>query len=278
MPINPDAVGNVGPHTEITWDSADSLLYSLGVGAGADDPTGFELEFTTENSQNTIQRAFPTQVVVMGAGGVDFGDFDLAALLHGEQSIALHQTLPPAGAAVGTTRVAAIHDKGKAALVVLETDVDDVDGNPLWTTTAGLFIGGQGGWGGDRGPSSNWTLPDRPADQVTGYDTRSDQALLYRLSGDRNPLHSDPTFAAMAGFDTPILHGLCTYGFTGRALLHTLCASDPDRFGSMSGRFKSPVIPGEHLDVHMWDDDGRTLFQTIAGDRVVFGSGVFTSR
>jgi len=278
MPINPDAVGNVGPHTEISWDSTDSLLYSLGVGAGADDPTGFELEFTTENSQDTGQRALPTQVVVMGAGAVHFGDFDLAALLHGEQAITLHQTLPPAGSAVGTTRVAAIHDKGKAALVVLETNVDDLDGNPLWTTTAGLFIGGEGGWGGDRGPSSNWTLPDRPADKITGYDTRTDQALLYRLAGDRNPLHSDPAFAALAGFDTPILHGLCTFGFTGRALLHTLCGSDPDKFGSMCGRFKSPVIPGERLDVHMWDDDGRTLFQTLAGDRVVFGSGVFTSR
>ncbi len=278
MPVNPGSVGNVGPQTEISWDSKDSLLYALGVGAGATDPTGFELEYTTENSQNTHQRALPTQVVVMGAGGVDFGDFNLAALLHGEQSITLHQTLPAAGSAVGTTRVAAMHDKGKAALVVLDTDVSDLGGRPLWTSTAGLFIAGEGGWGGERGPSSDWVLPDREPDHTLGYDTRTDQALLYRLNGDRNPLHSDPSFSKMAGFDTPILHGLCTFGFTGRALLHALCGSDSDRFGSMTGRFKSPVMPGERLDVHMWDDGSRTLFQTRVGDRVVFDAGVFTHR
>lgn len=279
MPINPDAVGAVGEKAEIHWTSKDSLLYALGVGAGATDPTGFELEFTTENSKDIPQKALPTQVVVMGAGSMpDFGDFNLAALLHGEQEIELHQTLPPEGAAIGQGRVAAIYDKGKAALVKLETDVTDLDGNPMWTTRSGLFISGEGGWGGDRGPASDWALPDRDADTVLGYDTRTDQALLYRLNGDRNPLHSDPSFASMAGFDKPILHGLCTFGVTGRALLHGLCDSDPDRFGSMGGRFKSPVTPGERLDVHMWDEGDRTLFQTRAGDRVVFDAGVFTHR
>ncbi len=279
MPVNPDAVGSVGPESEVSWTSKDSLLYALGVGAGATDPTGFELEFTTENSKDITQKALPTQAVVLGGGGgLDFGDFNLAALLHGEQSITLHQTLPAEGKAVGQGRVAAMYDKGKAALVMLETNVNDLDGNPLWTSTAGLFIGGEGGWGGDRGPSSDWALPDRDPDHVVGYDTRTDQALLYRLNGDRNPLHSDPTFAAMAGFDIPILHGLCTFGVSGRALLHTLCESDPDRFGSMGGRFKSPVMPGERLDVHMWDDGDRTLFQTRVGDRVVFDAGVFSTR
>ena len=113
---------------------------------------------------------------------------------------------------------------------------------------------------------------------MTGYDTRADQALLYRLNGDRNPLHSDPSFSAMAGFETPILHGLCTFGVTGRALLHTLCGSDPARFGSMGGRFKAPVLPGQRLDVHMWEDGDATLFQTRVGDRVVFDAGVFTPR
>ena len=279
MPVNPDAVGSVGPESEVSWTSKDSLLYALGVGAGATDPTGFELEFTTENSKDITQKALPTQAVVLGGGGgLDFGDFNLAALLHGEQSITLHQTLPAEGKAVGQGRVAAMYDKGKAALVMLETNVNDLDGNPLWTSTAGLFIGGEGGWGGDRGPSSDWALPDRDPDHVVGYDTRTDQALLYRLNGDRNPLHSDPTFAAMAGFDIPILHGLCTFGVSGRALLHTLCESDPDRFGAMGGRFKSPVMPGERLDVHMWDDGDRTLFQTRVGDRVVFDAGVFSTR
>lgn len=279
MPINPDAVGSVGPENEISWSSKDSLLYALGVGAGQTDPTGFELEFTTENTRDVDQRAFPTQAVVLGGGGgVDFGEFNLAALLHGEQHITLHQTLPAQGTAVGQGRVAAIHDKGKAALVVLETDVRDADGNPMWTTRSGLFISGEGGWGGDRGPAATWVLPDRPADAVRGFETRADQALLYRLNGDRNPLHSDPSFSALAGFDTPILHGLCTYGVSGRALLHELCGGDPDRFGSMGGRFKSPVLPGERLDVHMWDQGDQVLFQTRVGERVVFDSGVFTRR
>ena len=277
MPINPDAAGSVGPSAEFSWTSKDSLLYAMGVGAGVSDPTGFELEFTTENSNDVTQRALPTQVVVMGGGSTPgFGDFNPVHLLHAEQAITLHQPVPAAGTAVATGRVGPIYDKGKAALVYLETDVADVDGNPIWNTRSGLFIGGEGGWGGDRGPASEWHLPDRDADHVVAYPTRPDQALLYRLNGDRNPLHSDPTFAAAAGFDKPILHGLCTYGFTGRALLHALCGSDPARFGSMGGRFKSPVVPGETLEVHAWEEDGQVMFQTRVGDRVVFDNGVMT--
>ena len=277
MPINPDAAGSVGQPAEFSWTSKDSLLYAMGVGAGVSDPTGFELEFTTENSNDVTQRALPTQVVVMGGGSTPgFGDFNPVHLLHAEQAITLHQPVPAAGTAVATGRVGPIYDKGKAALVYLETDVADVDGNPIWNTRSGLFIGGEGGWGGDRGPATEWHLPDRDADHVVAYPTRPDQALLYRLNGDRNPLHSDPTFAAAAGFDKPILHGLCTYGFTGRALLHALCDSDPARFGSMGGRFKSPVVPGETLEVHAWEEEGRVMFQTRVGDRVVFDNGVMT--
>ena len=277
MPINPDAAGSVGQPAEFSWTSKDSLLYAMGVGAGVSDPTGFELEFTTENSNDVTQRALPTQVVVMGGGSTPgFGDFNPVHLLHAEQAITLHQPVPAAGTAVATGRVGPIYDKGKAALVYLETDVADVDGNLMWNTRSGLFIGGEGGWGGDRGPATEWHLPDRDADHVVAYPTRPDQALLYRLNGDRNPLHSDPTFAAAAGFDKPILHGLCTYGFTGRALLHALCDSDPARFGGMGGRFKSPVVPGETLEVHAWEEDGRVMFQTRVGDRVVFDNGVMT--
>ena len=277
MPINPDAAGSVGQPAEFSWTSKDSLLYAMGVGAGVSDPTGFELEFTTENSNDVTQRSLPTQVVVMGGGSTPgFGDFNPVHLLHAEQAITLHQPVPAAGTAVATGRVGPIYDKGKAALVYLETDVADVDGNPIWNTRSGLFIGGEGGWGGDRGPATEWHLPDRDADHVVAYPTRPDQALLYRLNGDRNPLHSDPTFAAAAGFDKPILHGLCTYGFTGRALLHALCGSDPARFGSMGGRFKSPVVPGETLEIHAWEEDGQVMFQTRVGDRVVFDNGVMT--
>ena len=279
MAINPDAAGTVGEETEISWTSTDSLLYALGVGAGASDPTGFELEFTTENTGGVPQRALPTQVVTLGGAKLpEYGDFNLAALLHGDQRIELHQDLPAEGSAIAQARIAAIYDKIKAALVVLETTVRSHDQSLMWTSRSGLFISGEGGWGGDRGPSHTWRKPEREPDFVTGYDTRSDQALLYRLNGDHNPLHSDPAFAAMAGFDTPILHGLCTFGVTGRALLHTLCDSDPSRFGSMGGRFKAPVLPGQRLDVHMWNEGDKTLFVTTADDRVVFDSGVFTLR
>ena len=279
MPINPDSVGNTSEPSDINWTSKDSLLYALSVGAGQINPTGFELEFTTENTKEVSQKALPTQAVVMGSGGMpSFGEFNLASLLHGEQEIEIHQTIPPEGHAVGQGKVAAIFDKGKAALVRLETTVCDSEGKPMWTSRSGLFISGEGGWGGDRGPTSTWILPKSDADQVVSYSTRSDQALLYRLNGDRNPLHSDPSFAGMAGFDKPILHGLCTFGVTGRALLHTLCDSNPDNFGSMSGRFKSPVIPGETLDVHIWHMDEIYLFQTRIGDRIVFDNGVFKNR
>ena len=211
MPINPDASGSVGEPAEFSWTSKDSLLYALGVGAGVSDPTGFELEFTTENSNGINQVAFPTQVVVMGGGSTpSFGDFNPVNLLHAEQAITLHQPLPAAGTAVSTGKIGPIYDKGKAALVYLETDVADSEGNPMWSTKSGLFIGGEGGWGGDRGPATEWNLPDRDADHLVSYETRTDQALLYRLNGDRNPLHSDPSFASAAGFDKPILHGLCT--------------------------------------------------------------------
>ncbi|MEC8999652.1 MAG: MaoC/PaaZ C-terminal domain-containing protein [Actinomycetota bacterium] len=280
MPINPDAAGSVGEPAEISWTSKQSLMYALGVGAGVSDPTGFELEFTTENSDGITQRALPTMgVVIGGARTPDFGSFNPVFLLHAEQQITCHREIPAEGSGIATGRVGNIYDKGKAALVYLETDVVGTNGEALWSTSAGLFLGGEGGWGGDRGPSNDWAAPDRDPDHVVSTATRNDQALLYRLSGDRNPLHSDPTFAAAAGFDTPILHGLCTYGFTGRALLHAACGSDPARFGSLGGRFKSPVVPGEVLDVHAWEVDGETvLFQTRVGDRVVFDAGVMTRR
>jgi len=280
MPINPDAAGSVGEPTEISWTSKQSLLYALGVGAGVSDPTGFELEFTTENSDGVSQRALPTMGVVIGGGRTpDFGSFNPVFLLHAEQEITCHREIPAEGTGTATGKVGAIYDKGKAALVYLETDVVGDDDQPLWSTRAGLFLGGEGGWGGDRGPSNDWAAPDRDPDHVVTTATRADQALLYRLSGDRNPLHSDPAFAAAAGFDQPILHGLCTYGFIGRALLHATCGSDPARFGSMGGRFKSPVMPGEVLDIHFWEvGEGTVLFQTRVGDRVVFDAGVMTRR
>jgi acyl dehydratase len=142
-----------------------------------------------------------------------------------------------------------------------------------------LFCRGEGGWGGERGPSEKLAYPDRAADHEITYATRADQALTYRLSGDRNPLHSDPSFAAMGGFDRPILHGLCTWGFTGRALLHSLCGSDPSRFRSMNSRFSKPVFPGDTLIVSIWVDGNSAVFRTHNGaGEVVIDQGRFEFR
>jgi acyl dehydratase len=284
MPLNPDAVGSTSEPAEATWTSTDSLLYALGVGAGVTDPTGFELEFTTENSADVKQQALPTMPVVIapkgGSGGGPFskvGTFDWAMLVHGEQSVTLHQPLPPEGSAMMVNKIAAMYDKGKAAVVVLENHATDSSGKPLFTTTMSAFIRGEGGWGGDRGPSGPRNVaPERNPDEVVTYTTRPDQALLYRLNGDRNPLHSDPSFAKRAGFDKPILHGLCTFGFTGRALLHAVCGSDPARFKEIEGRFSQPVMPGETLEVRIWVDGKEAIYQTWVGDHVVLDGGKLT--
>jgi acyl dehydratase len=203
------------------------------------------------------------------------GTFSWANLVHGEQSITLHKPMPVEGSAMIQGKVVAMYDKGKAAIVVLENEATDAkDGSPLWTNTMSAFIRGEGGWGGDRGPSGPRNVaPERAPDHVVSYETRADQALLYRLNGDRNPLHSDPEFAKLAGFPKPILHGLCTYGVTGRALLHAVCDSEPERFKHIEGRFSTPVMPGDTLDVKIWVDGKEAIFQTCVGDTVVVDSG-----
>jgi acyl dehydratase len=265
--MNLDAVGAVSAPVERSWSSTDCLLYALGVGAGSLDATDFELEFTTENSADRPQQVLPTFAAVMGGGGpsrTTLGSFDLAMLVHGEQAIELSGPIPPEGTVRTTSVVTGIYDKGSGAVVVSEsTSVDAHSGEPRFASTTSLFIRGEGGFGGERGPSTSaepW--PGREPDDVVTYAVRPDQALVYRLSGDRNPLHSDPVFAKRAGFDRPILHGLCTYGFTGRALLHAVCGSDPGRFRSMSGRFSRPTYPGDTLTVSMWNDGDGVRFRT----------------
>ncbi len=271
MPINPDAVGQESEPVTASWTSKDALLYAVGIGAG----TG-ELAFTTENTAGVDQVVFPTFAVVVGWGAGNalrgVGTFNPAMLVHGEQRVTLHKPIPPGGSVTLRSKVVGIYDKGKAAVVASETAAtDNSDGTPLYTNYSSAFIRGEGGWGGDRGPSGPRNVPpEREPDHEVTYQTSPDQALVYRLSGDRNPLHSDPAFAAMGGFDRPILHGLCTYGFTGRALVHTLCGSDPAKFQHIEGRFSSPVLPGDALTIRAWvTSDGEAVFTTSKQDGTV---------
>ena len=283
MPIDPNAVGNRAEPVTSTWTSADSLLYAVGVGAGQDPMDRSELPFVSENSIDVAQRALPTMPVVLadvtGAFG-RIGTFNPAMLVHGEQKVVCHREVRPAGEVTSTSEITAVWDKGKGAVIeVTTTAVSTEDSQPLFDLVMSVFIRGEGGFGGERGPSGPRNeAPDRAPDHSITYTTRPEQALVYRLSGDRNPLHSDPSFAALAGFDRPILHGLCTYGFTGRALLHSLCGSDPAKFRSIEGRFSSPVFPGEELTVDIWvTGDGQAVYRTRAeGDRVVIDSGACT--
>jgi acyl dehydratase len=280
MPLNPEAVGAVGDERTISWTSKDALLYAVGIGAGQAD-----LQFSTENTNATPQAVYPTFAVVAGSGSASggrsslsqIGSFNPALLVHGSQAVTLHRPIPVEATATARDRVAAMYDKGKAAVVVVENEVTLDDGSPLYTTRSAMFIRGEGGWGGDRGPSGPQNEPPAnttPDHEVT-LQTSLDQAFVYRLSGDRNPLHTDPSFAAMGGFDRPILHGLCTYGFTGRALLAALADNDVTRFHHIEGRFSSPVLPGDALTVRIWRiGAGEAVFTTSVGDRTVIDQGL----
>jgi acyl dehydratase len=278
MPFNHDVIGMRGEPVERSWSTDDALLYALAVGAGQPDPYG-ELEFTTENSAGQPVRVLPTFAILLGRGSlnVPLGEINQAATVHAGQAMTAHRPLPPAGTARSVATVTGIYDKGSAAQVVLEIETcDAATGELLATQSASMFVRGEGGFGGERGPSAPWAPPGRPADQVVIYRTRPEQALLYRLTGDHNPLHSDPAFAARAGFERPILHGMCTYGYTGRALLHTVCGSDPARFTSMEARFTRPVVPGDELSVAVWVEGDTAYFRTASNGVTVLDRGRLT--
>ncbi len=277
MALDPGAVGATTDPVDVSWTSKDALLYAVSLGAGGD-----ELAFSTENTEGVTQQVLPTFPVVMGfnvpegPSAMDrIGEFNKAMLVHGSQAVTLHRTIPTDGTATLVSTITDMFDKGKAAVVMTETAAT-IDGAPLFTNRSAAFIRGEGGWGGDRGPSGPQHVPpDRAPDHEITYQTSPDQAFIYRLNGDRNPLHSDPKFAAAGGFPVPILHGLCTYGFTGRALLHMFCDADPARFHHIEGRFASPVVPGEALTIRAWSTgDGTAVFTTSVGDRTVIDQGL----
>ncbi|MDQ0943867.1 MaoC/PaaZ C-terminal domain-containing protein [Streptomyces sp. V1I1] len=270
MPIDAAKAVAAEPRSaEIGWDHKDIQLYHLGLGAGipATDPD--ELRYTLESKLHVL----PSFATVAGAGkGVIGGltgpglDINPASVLHGGQTIRVHRAIPVTGRAVSTSRIAAVYDKGKAAILVLRTEAADDEG-PLWTSDAQIFVRGEGGFGGDRGPSVRLELPPREPDKVVEKAIREDQALLYRLSGDWNPLHADPEFAKLAGFDRPILHGLCSYGMALKTVVHTVLGGDVGRVRSYTTRFAGVVFPGETLRIRMWAGGSRVHVSVTAVER-----------
>ncbi|MFF4790518.1 MaoC/PaaZ C-terminal domain-containing protein [Streptomyces sp. NPDC001276] len=260
-----------GPRTvEISWSPRDVLLYHLGIGAGLPATDPGELRYTLETRLHVLPSfatvaggGSPGVISVLSMPGVDV---DLARVLHGGQSLTVHRPLPVAGTATATSRIAAVYDKGTAAVLVMRTEVADGDG-PLWTDDAEVFVRGEGGWGGDRGPSARPAAPAGGPDRTVERTVREDQALLYRLSGDYNPLHADPEFAARAGFERPILHGLCTYGMTLKAVVDTLLDGDVARVRSCTTRFAGVVYPGETLRIRMWRREGGVQVTVGAVER-----------
>lgn len=268
MPIDRDKALTADPSVhEIHWTTRDVLLYHLSLGAGADAATGPELHLTYEKGLGVL----PTFAMVAGSG-ISAGeahppgfhlpgiDIDLRAVLHAGQGLTVHRPLPASGTATLSSRVAEVWDKGKAALIVLESSAADADGAPLWTSTTRIWARGEGGFGGEPGPADDWTAPDRSADTVLTSATTPQQALWYRLNGDLNPLHADPDFARAAGFERPILHGLASYGLVCKAVVDGVLGGDLTRLTGLTVRFAGPLVPGESLVTSVWRqapaDDG----------------------
>ncbi len=251
VPISPDIVGIEIDPVASEWVQKDCQLYAVGVGA---KPEG-ELEFIFEGKGPKV---IPSFGVVPGFAGMigimSKVEVNPAMILHGEQAVTQHRPIPPNAKVETTGSIVECWDKGKAAVIVVECTSADSDG-PIVTNRSSIFVRGAGDFGGESGPSTKGknTPPDREPDHVWSDVTRAEQAAIYRLSGDYNPLHIDPDFAKMAGFERPFLHGLCTYGFTCRGIVATVCGGDPDKFGMLEARFADQVWPEDTVVVKLWD-------------------------
>ncbi|MFD4356016.1 MaoC/PaaZ C-terminal domain-containing protein [Nocardia sp. NPDC058518] len=257
MPIDlATALGATLPAREFSWTPTDVQLYHLGLGAGARPTDPAELAYLDDREPQVLP-TFAAVAPTLGATEpprVSFPgiEIDLAKVVHGHQEVVVHKPIPAAGKAVWGGRIAEIWDKGANAVIVQEHTVTGSDGEPLWTVRSSIFAKGEGGFGGDRGPSTRTELPDRAPDAELLTPTLPQQALLYRLSGDLNPLHSDPEFARGAGFPAPILHGLCTYGMVCKAITDALLDSDASRVGGFRAKFAGVLYPGETLRTKVW--------------------------
>ena len=265
---------------EHAYAEKDSILYALGLGFGADPTDRKQLDFVYEDGL----KALPTMAVVLAYPGFWLKDpatgVDWKKVLHGEQGLKVHEPLAAAGTVVGTTGIDELIDKGpgKGALLYSTREIrDKASGKLLAEVTSCGFLRGDGGFGGPTGsPPTPKAIPERAPDAATEIATLPQAALIYRLSGDFNPLHADPEVARAAGFAKPILHGLCTYGVAGHALLKLVCGYDPARLKRMDVRFSAPVYPGETIRTEVWGEgDGRFAFRCVALERnaVVLNNG-----
>jgi acyl dehydratase len=269
QPDWPALVDRELPTLRSSWGEQDARLYALGVGAGMEDPAA-ELQFTTQNTAGVTQQVLPTFAVLPGCqvgvrGLLDIiGEVDLSRMLHASQRVSVTGPLPLEGDVETIGRVTGVWDKTKAVVVETESVIRSLDsGRELATCRQALFFRGYGGWGGERGPSSPPRDSGRAPDHVLPLPTRADQPLIYRLTGDNNPLHSDPTFAKRAGFERPIMHGLCVYGAAGRVLINRLLDGDAAGLVDLTCRFATPVYPGELLSLEVWRVDGQWTFRVV---------------
>ncbi|MFO7856304.1 MAG: MaoC/PaaZ C-terminal domain-containing protein [Paracoccaceae bacterium] len=279
MPLDPGKLKarHFAP-VEQTYTHRDALLYALGLGFGADPMDEDQLRFVFEEAEGFA--AVPTMPAGPGfwAREPDSG-VTWQKVLHGEQGLEIHAPLPTAATVVGRTRIEDVIDKGEGcgALIRLVREIEEKGtGRRLATARTTTFARADGGFGGPSGPSAPARgPPERAPDAAVDIPTRPEAALIYRLSGDPNPLHASPAVAREAGFERPILHGLCSYGVAGRAILQACCAGDPARLRRLDVRFSSPVHPGETIRTEIWRDGGEISFRArvVERDAVVLNNG-----
>lgn len=263
--LNQDILGFEFEPRSVSWNEKDTMLYALGVGS----KPSTELDFLYEGRGPKV---LPTYAVIPGMRALgNIGKvvkLDVARLLHGEQGVQIHRPLPATAELTMTSHISEVWDKGKAAVIGIHADFADAEGVVFSTTSTLFFIGG-GGFGGETGPSTKDKNqpPDRAPDQTISYATQEEQGALYRLSGDRVALHIDPEFAQKAGYEKPFMHGLCTFGFVGRAVLQGVCGMDPARFISMEGRFSERAEFGDEIQTQIWHTNpGEVVLRAIAQD------------
>ena len=273
MPIDYDKLLALKiPEVTQTYTERDAILYALGVGLGRDPMDAHELPFVYEKNLKVL----PTMATVLGYGGswAREAGIDQVKVVNGEQGFTLHRPLQTGGTLIGQTHILEVIDKGagKGALIFSERQVTDkATGELVATISQTAFCRGDGGFGGPprTAPTATHPIPARAPDFTCDLPTRPEAALIYRLSGDYNPLHAEPAFAKAAGFERPILHGLGTFGVSGHALLKTLCGYDPNRLISFGCRFSAPVFPGETIRTQMWRDGAVVSFRARVVERDV---------